>query len=72
MLITTCGPRHSVFESGARESRGLVRPAVCADQNGVWFFDAPNPSDLDAVFKQIAASLSSLRISMEPCAGKIE
>ena len=35
-----------------------------ADQNGVYFFDAPNPSDLDAVFKQIAASLSTLRISM--------
>ena len=35
-----------------------------ADENGVYFFDAPNPSDLDAVFKQIAASLSSLRLSM--------
>ncbi len=35
-----------------------------ADENGVYFFDAPSPSDLDAVFKQIAASLSSLRISM--------
>jgi hypothetical protein len=35
-----------------------------ADQNGVYFFNAPNPSDLDAVFKQIAASLSNLRISM--------
>jgi Flp pilus assembly protein TadG len=35
-----------------------------ADENGVYFFNAPNPADLDAVFKQIAASLSSLRISM--------
>mgnify|MGYP001097878399 CR=1 FL=1 len=35
-----------------------------ADETGVYFFDAPNPSDLDAVFKQIAASLSNLRISM--------
>jgi Flp pilus assembly protein TadG len=34
------------------------------DENGVYFFDAPSPSDLDAVFKQIAASLSNLRISM--------
>jgi Flp pilus assembly protein TadG len=35
-----------------------------ADENGAYFFDAPSPSDLDAVFKQIAASLSNLRISM--------
>ena len=34
------------------------------DANGTYFFDAPSPSDLDAVFKQIAASLSNLRISM--------
>jgi Flp pilus assembly protein TadG len=34
------------------------------DENGVYFFDAPNPSDLDAIFKQIAASLSTLRLSM--------
>ena len=34
------------------------------DQTGVYFFDAPNPSDLDAVFKQIAASLSNLRVSL--------
>jgi len=38
--------------------------ASAPDENGVYFFDAPNPSDLDAVFKQIAASLSNLRISM--------
>jgi hypothetical protein len=35
-----------------------------ADETGTYFFDAPNPSDLDAVFKQIAASLSNLRVSM--------
>jgi len=35
-----------------------------ADQNGVYFFNAPSPSDLDSVFKQIAASLSNLRVSM--------
>ena len=35
-----------------------------ADENGTYFFNAPSPSDLDAVFKQIAASLSNLRISM--------
>ena len=35
-----------------------------ADENGAYFFDAPSPSDLDSVFKQIAASLSNLRISM--------
>jgi Flp pilus assembly protein TadG len=34
------------------------------DQNGVYFFDAPNPSDLAGVFAQIAASLSTLRLSM--------
>jgi len=34
------------------------------DQNGVCFFDAPRASDLDAVFKQIAASFSNLRVSM--------
>ena len=38
--------------------------ASAPDENGNYFFDAPNPSDLDAVFKQIAASLSNLRISM--------
>ncbi len=38
--------------------------ASSPDENGVYFFDAPNPSDLDGVFKQIAASLSNLRISM--------
>jgi len=35
-----------------------------ADENGTYLFDAPSPSDLDAVFKQIAASLSNLRVSM--------
>jgi Flp pilus assembly protein TadG len=35
-----------------------------ADETGAYFFDAPTPADLDAVFKQIAASLSSLRVSM--------
>jgi len=34
------------------------------DQNGQYFFDAPNPSDLAGVFAQIAASLSNLRLSM--------
>jgi len=34
------------------------------DQNGTYFFDAPNPSDLAGVFAQIAASLSNLRLSM--------
>jgi Flp pilus assembly protein TadG len=38
--------------------------ASSPDENGVYFFDAPSPSDLDGVFKQIAASLSNLRISM--------
>jgi Flp pilus assembly protein TadG len=34
------------------------------DQNGEYFFNAPQPSDLDAIFKQIAASLANLRVSM--------
>ena len=34
------------------------------DENPQYFFDAPNPSDLEDVFKQIAASLSTLHVSM--------
>lgn len=34
------------------------------DELGEYFFNAPNPSDLEAVFKQIAASLTTLRLSM--------
>jgi len=38
--------------------------ASAPDENGTYFFNAPNPSDLESVFKQIAASLSNLRLSM--------
>jgi Flp pilus assembly protein TadG len=34
------------------------------DQNGQYFFEAPTTADLQAVFAQIAASLSNLRLSM--------
>jgi Flp pilus assembly protein TadG len=34
------------------------------DENGEYFFNAPDPSDLESVFAQIAASLSTLRLSM--------
>ncbi|MGE0118596.1 MAG: pilus assembly protein TadG-related protein [Dongiaceae bacterium] len=34
------------------------------DENGEYFFNAPDPEDLESVFAQIAASLSTLRLSM--------
>jgi hypothetical protein len=34
------------------------------DENGEYFFNAPDPEDLESVFAQIAASLSTLRVSM--------
>jgi Flp pilus assembly protein TadG len=41
----------------------LEEIASAPDESGEYFFDAPDPSDLESVFAQIAASLSSLRLS---------